>query len=611
MAKSAAKKTATWVILGLLFVGLIGFGATGLSGNVRTIGTVGEKEITTQEYANRLSQQVRSFEAQMGQALPFSQVEAFGIDQAVVASLVSARALDNEAARLGLSVGDARVAQEIRAMPNFQGIDGTFDREGYAYTLEQNGLSETEFETRLREQLARSLLETSVVGAIPASDAYAQAISDFLGETRSFLWVPLGEDDLAEPLPEPTEDELRAYYDANRDLFMSPETREITYAALTPEMLVDVIELDETMLQDLYDERISDYVRPERRLVERLVFESQEAAEAALARIESGEADFDTVVTDRGLDLADVDMGDVTEDDLGPAGEGVFAASVGDVVGPLESDFGPALFRMNAILPAQETTFEEALPDLREELAAERARRVIQDRAEGINDLLAGGATLENLAEQTDLELDSIEFTEDTDSGIAAYAAFRQAAEAVEEGAYPEIVELEDGGIVLMRLDSVREPAPFPFAEIETRVAETWRRDELSSRLMARAEEMAATIEAEGDFTADMPAPFEELGRDRRAFIPETPPAFLTEVFEMEEGAARAIETPAGAIVVQLTTITPVAEGEATDEARQLAEQARSAISSEIFTAYRDSVQARTEVRVDQSAVQAVNATFR
>ena len=59
-----------------------------------------------------------------------------------------------------------------------------------------------------------------------------------------------------------------------------------------------------------------------------------------------------------------MDLGDVRKIDLGRAGDAVFAAAAGDIVGPLDSAVGPALFRVNAVLAAQETTFEEALPEL-------------------------------------------------------------------------------------------------------------------------------------------------------------------------------------------------------------------------------------------------------
>ena len=95
-----------------------------------------------------------------------------------------------------------------------------------------------------------------------------------------------------------------------------------------------------------------------------------------------------------GFGADDVDLGDVGKSDLGAAGDAVFALTDPGVVGPVMSDLGPALFRMNGILAAQETTFDEAKDSLGEEMRMDAARRDIASRMDQIDDLLASGADL-------------------------------------------------------------------------------------------------------------------------------------------------------------------------------------------------------------------------
>ncbi|MFD1809426.1 peptidyl-prolyl cis-trans isomerase [Gemmobacter lanyuensis] len=123
--------------------------------------------------------------------------------------------------------------------------------------------------------------------------------------------------------------------------------------------------------------------------MERLVFASEDEAKAAKARLDAGES-FDALVEERGLKLMDIDLGDVSKAELGAAGDGVFALTAPGVAGPLPSDLGPALYRMNAVLAAQETTFEQAKADLTTEYQMDAARRAIADKVEAIDDALAG-----------------------------------------------------------------------------------------------------------------------------------------------------------------------------------------------------------------------------
>ena len=84
--------------------------------------------------------------------------------------------------------------------------------------------------------------------------------------------------------------------------------------------------------------------------------------------------------------------------ELGAAGDAVFALTEPGVAGPLPSDLGPALFRMNAILAAQETTLRRGPRRPGARTADRRRRAAIADKVEAIDDALAGGATLEDLA---------------------------------------------------------------------------------------------------------------------------------------------------------------------------------------------------------------------
>ena len=59
-------------------------------------------------------------------------MQAIGLDQRALNRVVTTRALDQLVTDLGLSVGDARVREQVVEIPAFQGLDGEFDRESYA-----------------------------------------------------------------------------------------------------------------------------------------------------------------------------------------------------------------------------------------------------------------------------------------------------------------------------------------------------------------------------------------------------------------------------------------------------------------------------------------------
>ena len=468
-------KGAMWVLMGLLIIGLAGFGATNLSGTVRSVGSVGDAQIDVNTYARALRNEIRALEAERGTSVSFAEARAAGLDQRVLSRLVSRAALEHETGRLGISVGDETLRDEILSIEGFRGLDGTFDREAYAFALEQAGLNEAEFEENIRAETASTLLQAAVVSGIRVRPAYVDTIMTYLGERRSVTYATLDRSDLQTGLPVPSEADLRRYHEENSAAFTTPETKSITYAWITPAMMLDSIELDEATLRRAYEERAAEFNQPERRLVERLVFSDRAAARAAKARLDAGTS-FETLVEDRGLELADVDLGDVSADELGAASEAVFDRRCRDRRGPGRHGLGPALFRVNAVLGAQVTPFEEARPQLRDSLALDRARRRIETLSEEVADLLAGGATLEDVARETGLELGEIDWHPGMTEGIAGYARLSATPRRPSRAATtPTSSFMEDGGIFALRLDGTQEPQLQPLDAVRDAVLEGWR----------------------------------------------------------------------------------------------------------------------------------------
>lgn len=612
MAKgSSITKTAVWILMGLLILGLGGFGAINLSGNVRSIGSVGDKSISVDQYARQLQQEIRAIEAQTGESLSFARAQQIGLDRAVLQRLVRSRALDNEAAELGLSIGDEALRDQIVTISAFQGIDGKFDREAYRFALQNSGLSEAEFETSLREEAARTLLQGAIVDGVQMPDIYAETLMAYLGEQRSFVWTKMDPAQIDQPIPAPSEDELRAYYDANTDDFMLPATKRITYAWLSPEALIDNVEVPEDELRREYDNRASEYQKPERRLVERLVFANAEQAEQAATALASEETDFETLVEERGLDMADVDMGDIGEEELEAAGEPVFAAEVGEVVGPVETDLGPALFRVNGVLPAHDTSFDDARPALQQELAAVRAVREVEARAQDLDDQLAGGVTLEELAEETEMTLGQIDWTEESSEDIAAYPGFRQAAAALTQEDFPAITQLDDGGVFAMRLDEALPERPRPFDAAKADVRAAWREEKQREAMIAKAEALAPDLDGPTAFTeAGFDAVIEE-DLTRTSYVDGTPDDFMETVFSMAPGEVEVLESAEGVVIVRLENIVAAEPEAASDEMMaQITEQLDQALAQDLFDAFAQDVTRRGAPQIDQRAVNAVHVNF-
>ncbi len=612
MAKNKISRMLVWIIMGLVMVGLIGFGSFNFGGNVTAIGKVGTTEIPADRYFREVNAQINAFQAQFGQRLSFAEAQAIGLDQAALDTVINQVALENETARLGISVGDEELAARIRDIEAFKGLDGQFDRASYDFVLEQSGLTASGFEQSLRSEVARMILQAAVTNGVAVPPVLADTLFGWARETRDFTWARLGPEVLDAPVGEPDDATLTAYYEANPAPFTLPETRQITYVWLAPEDVTDQVEVSDDDLLALYEARIDEFQVPERRLVERLIFGSEVEAEVAAKQIADGTATFEDLVASRGLTLADVDLGDVTMLDLGPAGAAVFAMDAPGVTGPVATDLGPALYRLNAILPARETSFEEARAELRDEFAADAARRLLQDRMVDLEDELAAGSTLEELAEAHGLRSGKIDWTGTETDGIAAYEEFRKAAEAAVEGDYPAMEILSDGGLFALRLDAVIPPRLQPLDEVRAEAIAGWQAEETARRIAARAAEMIDQIAA-GESPASLGlTEVVETGHARDGFIDGAPPALVSRAFEMSPGDWAVVEDDAGAVLLRLDAITPADQN--SDEARAvkanfLAGSAQ-ALALDIEAAFSAAIEAEAGISLDRAMINAVNTSF-
>ncbi|MGR3401952.1 SurA N-terminal domain-containing protein [Paracoccus sp. (in: a-proteobacteria)] len=647
--RTHGKSTIVWLLLGLMVLGLGGFGVTSFSGGSSEIGSVGETKVTAEEYARALRGQMIAIQQQTGQPLTMAQAQSLGLQQSVQAQLFTAAALEEQARRMGVSVGDEAVRQTILGAEAFKGPNGKFDRTAYSQALRRESMAESDFEDEVRKDEARLMIQRAVAGGVVAPQAMVDRAAAWILEARDLSWAELTAEDLPAAIEEPDEKTLKAWHQANADRFTAPEARKITYVWLTPEMMSDQVKLDEAALRAVYDERIDEFQQPERRLVSRLVFPSEAEAKAAKDQIDAGTQPFEAFVIQRGLTMDSIDLGEMTRQQLGAAGDAVFALDGPGVVGPVQTDLGPALFSMNAILDPINISFDEAKPDLRQEAAIDRAQRMIDDNSADYEDMLAGGATLEEVAQQTPMELGQIDWVAGETpgpGGIDGYQAFRDRAEAVSESDFPEIERLDDGGIFALRLDEVVPATLKPFEAVRDAVAEDWRLAETRRQLLALAEEEklrasaaaepgaepqplqgaggvvqnsglapnAAGDNAAADPATQDPAPLEwtsQTGLTRDGWIDNLPRQVVAQAFALKEpGEIEVVDADERVFLVRLDAVqkADLDSEDARGVKNAIASRMGQSLQDDIFDYYSRAAQRQGGLQINQQAINAINA---
>ena len=611
MRSSKKNQPFVYGLMGLLALGLVGFASGGVGGaRVNSIGSVGEEPIPVTSYAQSLRNTVQNISRQIGRQVTAQEVLNYGLQAEALENVVSSAALSNEAARLGLSVGDALVAKEIVAAPAFSSITGKFDKEAYEFALKRSGLNTKEYELQTRKAIARGLIEGAISSGAKTPNSHALTLIKHAREERSFEWANIETTLLTERSTNPNELQLTTHYNDNPASYTTLLTRKMTYVMLSPEMLTGAVKVPEGSIEESYNNQPDRFNKQERRSVDRIIFETINSAKDAKNQISKKITTFDQIVASRGLTIEDIDLGDVEKGQLSSSVDALlFEANEIGIYGPVDTDLGPALFRINAVTLAQHIKYSDAREELTAEFVGEESRLLINEMVTDIDDLLAQGLTLEEIAEETDMTLNTISIDTNSEEGIAAYDGFRIEAFSAIKGGYPELKELSDGGIFALRLDELIQPSLRPFNDVKQKVAQDWAITEDNKSLVALAANITKKLDDGASFKSLELKVFQVKSIARNAYIDGVPTTLIKDVFESKVDKTMQAKSGNSIIIARLNKVIPF--DETSDIGKNLLSQVRLQLSKQVtgdlVRLFASALKTRDGVSLNQVAVNQIN----
>lgn len=198
--------------------------------------------------------------------------------------MIGGAAVDNHAQDLGLGMSQDAVLEQIKKDPTFQDPTGNFSPLALASILRSLNMSEQGYISEQRERDLRRQLIGTVGDTAPAPQILLDALVRYNDEQRTlrYVLVPLS---AAGTAKEPTEEELKAFYDNHHAKFTLPEYRKIGVMAVTPETVKDQVTITDDDLKAAFEKEKDKLGKPEKRHVQQITFPDQAAAEAAAQRI--------------------------------------------------------------------------------------------------------------------------------------------------------------------------------------------------------------------------------------------------------------------------------------------------------------------------------------
>ncbi len=618
------KGASGWLAKGLLVLLVASFAVWGIGSDMlgSSVGSdvieVGDQTVTIGEFQREYQNRLNQISQYVGRRITPEQAEQFGVTQSTILNLTRTMLETERVKQLNLGVNDAAVLDEIRNGPAFKNTAGAFDRFRFQETLRQNGYSEAEYVEILRLDLMRRQLVSSF--ALPENGApqiLVETLFNYAGEKRSARFIALA-DSAVTNVPTPTDEQLTQFIQDNPTSFTAPEYRKATYLSVTPEDFKDQVDVTEDELRQEYEGRSSEFDTPERRNILQMIFDNEEDAKAAAAKITGGASFTDVAKESLQLTPTDIDLGEIIKTDLfNELQEPVFAIDLNGVTAPVKSSLGWHLVKVSNIAPASTKSLEEVKEQLKNDVALRKAEDVVFEKATALQDEFAGGASVTEAGEATGVQVINSEWIDTTgknDSGVPvnglpAAQNFLPELFGKTKDADIDLTETPARTYYAVSVTDIRDAALRNLSDVKEQAITAWKADWQHQENKKKAEALLEKLkggtsleEIASDTKTDVK---ESIASLRGGPVPGLSRDAVSNLFDLKEGdyAVAANDTQTGYVLYSLKEIVPADKAASKETVQNLEQQLVRSVQQDIEQQYQSYLEKEIGVSVKEGLI--------
>jgi peptidyl-prolyl cis-trans isomerase D len=618
------QKWLAYLVLGALALVFAAWGAYGVVnlsfGGSNYAAEADGSKISLEEARNAWLRQQTQWQQRLGGADIPPELRGKLQDQ-VLEGLISKTLLTQRTLNLGYRVSQDALRDAVHSEQAFQ-VGGQYSPEAAKAALAQAGVSLQAYEDDLRTSVQRVQLE----GGIRASDFLTPLeltrLTDLEDQEREVRYLVLPADRFKSAGVDAAA--VQAYYQAHQAQYMTPESAHLQYAELRLEALAAQQSVSDADLHAAYEKNKSRLEVPEKRHARHILFTGKDdaaslaQAQQVLAQAKAGK-DFGELAKQYSQDPGSAHNGG----DLGwaerssfvaPFADALYGMSVGEIKGPVKTQFGYHIIRLDEIQAGKSKSFDEARSELESQLRRDRATDRFGEVQEQLQAKAAEpGADLNSLAQQYNLQAGDV-------------ASFLKGAGAPPLGAAPALQELVfadpplalgrlggpvlvgDDRLVIVKVLERRKPQPRPLAEVREGIVATMIRERGTQAALKAAE--VARDKLEGGTSFEAVAQELKLVADPAHFVGRRDPSIPAPLRDAVFAAPRPAGKPVfralalgdgGAAVVAVTRVRTAAEHDQRMQANRAVQEAERQGTDEAM-AYVEEVRRTADVRKNPKA---------
>ncbi|MAK10128.1 MAG: hypothetical protein CML36_06590 [Rhodobacteraceae bacterium] len=412
--KGNISKFFAWIMVALVIVSLAGFGIQDviLGSMGQNIATIGKEKISVDEFLRSVENEILNFSQENDITLSVEEAKAYGLVNKALNDLIAKKIFDNLIKNKGISREDKSIADYIKTVESFKSISGDFDVEKYKRYVAVTGVNIKEFESALKDDLVRELVLNVFGAPTKIETTFLEKSIEHYFESRDVSLIELNLNTFRNFSKKPSESDISKYFEKRKDQFKSPNRKTLKLAAINFADLVDQQIIENKLIKDYYDENVASFKNEEKRLIDILSFSDEgDESRKRIQEIKENTELFNEEISSRGLKTQDVTIGFVKKSIANENNnlKTLFDKENIGVYGPFETELGLAIYRIREISVENQIAFADAKSDIRTLLATEIAKNETFKLLEDLNNEVAAGQTLEDLASKFSLSVETLE----------------------------------------------------------------------------------------------------------------------------------------------------------------------------------------------------------
>jgi peptidyl-prolyl cis-trans isomerase D len=624
----ANRKYVKWIFVIFLAIpfGLFGidfYFHTPVGGD--TIATVGRTRIGAAEFDQALRRQADLYRQQFQGHFDAALMDNPEIRGAVLEQLINERLVALGSERAGIRLSDRQLAERIVSDPLFQ-VDGKFAKERYEAIARANSLTPAGLDERLREQFREERFRNSIVETAFVPRATLDAFIRLSEQTRDVSVVSVTPEEFM-PKVKVTPEQVKAYYTAHAAEFTTPEQVKVDYIELSADTLAAQAKVSPEDVKRSYDEdlKTGKWGRPEERRASHILITLKPDAKepekkAALAKAQ----EIAAAVRRNPKSFADVAKKESQDPGSGPQGgdlgffargamvkpfeEAVYGAKKGDIVGPVQSDFGYHVILVTDVKAANVKALAEAAPEIEAALKKQDASRRMAEAAESFSNVVYEKPdSLQGAADALKLPIRHSDWIR---KGVPASPPYlsspKMTAEIFSDNSIKakrntSAVEVAPNVLAAARVVDHKTAELQPLASVQADIEKRLTREQALKLAAADGAAKLKDLQVGKDLGFKWPAPLAVNRQKPGGLMPNV----MEAIFRADPKKLPAyvgVDTPAGYSLVQVSKVN---EPAAIDDAKRkaLGERLRDATGAEEFDATLGSLREKIGVEVGKNAL--------